>query len=93
MRSIWKFPFFTFSTLKTVDYPTDKRIQVYSKSGLVLPSLVGKRVSVYNGKIFFSILIRNYMVGHAFGNFIYTKKGGSKIHLKSGKEAKRKLHY
>lgn len=80
MRSLWKFTPFTFPLLKTVDAPIDSKLSFYTKNLTILPSLVGKRVWVYNGRIFFTFLIRNYIVGFKFGMFILTKKGGSAIH-------------
>jgi ribosomal protein S19 len=65
----------------------EAKLHFYTKTSPILPSLVGKRVWVYNGKIFFSFLVRNYMVGFKLGIFILTKKGGSTIHRVSIKSS------
>lgn len=54
--------------------------KVYDRSLAVIKSLVGKRISVYDGKTFISLLIRDHHVGYRFGQFIKTKKMGGNIH-------------
>lgn len=90
MRSLWKFTPITYSILKTVDLPIEAKLYFHTKNSTILPSLVGKRVWVYNGKMFFSFLVRNYMVGFKFGMFILTKKGGSTIHKVVSRSSKLK---
>jgi small subunit ribosomal protein S19 len=47
---------------------------------IITPSLVGKDVEVYNGKIFKSFKVLELMVGYKVGHFIFTRRVGSDIH-------------
>jgi small subunit ribosomal protein S19 len=47
---------------------------IWSRRSTVTPSIVGRKVSVYNGKKFLSLLISQDMVGHKFGEFANTRK-------------------
>jgi small subunit ribosomal protein S19 len=38
-----------------------------------LPFLIGKKIQVYNGKFFIPFFVREEMVGHKFGEFIFTR--------------------
>jgi ribosomal protein S19 len=89
MRSSWKFTPSTFSLLKTVDTSLETKLSFFTKNLPILPSLVGRRIWVYNGRIFFTFLVRNYIVGFKFGIFLLTKKGGSGIHNSVSKKAKK----
>lgn len=53
---------------------------IYSLRSIILRSYVGKRVLIYNGKSFVSLLIRDWHIGNCFGDFILTKKKGKIIH-------------
>jgi len=44
------------------------------------PSIVDKRVSIYNGRIYQTFMVKREMVGHKLGEFIFTKVLGPKIH-------------
>lgn len=60
-------------------------LKIWLKNSFIPKELVGTRVLVYNGLIFISILIRDNMVGHKFGEFIWTKKLGPSIHTRKKK--------
>jgi ribosomal protein S19 len=53
------------------------------------------KLFVYNGKKFVSLLVSKEMLGHKFGEFVFTKRLGKTIHLigkksKKGKKLKKK---
>lgn len=50
---------------------------------------IGQRLSLYNGKQFFSILIRKEMVGYKISEFIRTKSFGKQIHIIKKKKKKK----
>lgn len=54
----------------------NKRSEVYiwSRRSVITPLFSGKRVAVYNGKKFFSFIVRPSMIGFRFGEFSFTKK-------------------
>jgi ribosomal protein S19 len=49
-------------------------VYVWSRRSVVTPPFIGKRVAVYNGRKFFSFLVRPSMLGFKFGEFSVTKK-------------------
>jgi ribosomal protein S19 len=53
----------------------------WQRSSAISETLLGRRVNVYNGRKFVSLLIRKEMVGFRFGEFIVTKALGSTIHV------------
>ena len=56
--------------------------KVYNTNFLIPEDLLGKRVLVYNGRQFISLLIREDHINGRLGNFIITKRQGYKIHKK-----------
>jgi small subunit ribosomal protein S19 len=50
------------------------RIKSWSRRSTVLPLWVGKRVDLYNGQRFVSLIIRPFMIGHKLGEYVYTRK-------------------
>jgi ribosomal protein S19 len=61
-------------------------LALWSRPSFVSSSDVGKRVKVYNGKKFVSILVRKGMVASRFGEFVVTKSLGSGIHMPKRKK-------
>jgi len=57
-------------------------VKVFDRAALITKELVGKRLSVYDGRSFISLLIREHHVNYRFGQFIKTKKMGGNIHKK-----------
>jgi small subunit ribosomal protein S19 len=90
-RSIWKGKFINpkllrefFLLSRNKDYTKIKKnfkILIWSRDSIILPFFLGFHVSVHNGKRFFSFVVDEYMIGHRFGEFAYTKKMGINIHL------------
>jgi len=83
MRSKWKGSFTELGEL-------NNNSLVYSRRSTVLAEHVGKRISIYNGMKFVSILIKDFMVGYKLGYFVATKLLGSQIHHKKEKKVKAK---
>jgi ribosomal protein S19 len=79
MRSVWK----NRILLKNTGVIT--RPSFYT----VDSSFLNKRVLAYNGRKFFSFIVRDYMLNFKFSNFLCSKITGSKIHIKK-KKKKRK---
>jgi len=74
MRSKWK------SYYKDTSLVNSNKL--YKKSSIITTEFLNKRVLVYNGNKFVSLLVKESMLGHRFGEFILTKSLGSKIHVK-----------
>lgn len=65
----------------------EKNIKTHCRDMFVLPSMVGEKISIYNGKEFVPILITDEMVALRFGELAPTRKIGIK-HAVGGGEAK-----
>ena len=51
-----------------------KTIKTHCRDMVILPEMVGLTIHIYNGKSFEPVLIRTEMLGHALGEFAYTRK-------------------
>lgn len=74
-RSIYKGPFISNSLFKKLN-ATDLNevVLTWSRASTILPMFVGRKVDVYNGKQFYSLVVTPDMIGHKFGEFVRTKK-------------------
>ena len=46
--------------------------EIKDRSLIILPCFEGETFFVYNGKIYVQLFIKKEMVGHKFGEFIFT---------------------
>ena len=88
-RSKWKGPFVDVSVLKLKKKLTAKSKKVWSRSSQIPSFLLGKTISVYNGKEFKPVLVTREKIGFKFGDFSITRKYGNK--LKNSKLKNKKL--
>ncbi len=51
----------------------DKRIRTHKRDLVVVPQMVGMKISVYNGNNFVPVEITGDMLGHKFGEFAPTR--------------------
>ncbi|NAZ26416.1 MAG: 30S ribosomal protein S19 [Nanoarchaeota archaeon] len=51
-----------------------KTIKTHAREIIILPSIVGAKVGVYNGKEFVEFEIKPEMIGRRLGEFVYTTK-------------------
>lgn len=51
----------------------DDNFKIWSKSSTILPIMIDSVVYVYNGKKFVPLYIMDLMLGHKFGEFIFTR--------------------
>jgi ribosomal protein S19 len=77
MRSLWKG---VFSKYKPQAAQVDRPV-IYSRSSTIESFWLGKRVLVYNGYRFVSLLIKPFYIGRKFGEFVTTKRTGPRIHM------------
>ncbi len=52
----------------------DEKIRTHMRDIVILPKLVGKTVSIYNGREFVDVIIQPEMIGHYLGEFALTRK-------------------
>ncbi len=51
-----------------------KAIKTHTREAVILPSWVGLRFGVYNGKEFKDVFVSEQMVGHRLGEFVFSTK-------------------
>lgn len=52
----------------------EKNIKTHCRDQIILPSMIGLMIKVYNGKEFVPVTINSEMVGHYLGEFVLTRK-------------------
>ena len=82
-RSVWKGPFVDVSVLQQ---SFDKCINIWSRRSVIIPQFINQQVYIYNGKTFVSLLVKEDMVGHKFGEFAMNRKRA--LHNKKVKKKK-----
>ena len=76
-RSSWKTPYIENSLFRKVLIMKKKAstafLKTCSRSSVISPLFIGMRFKVYNGKTFHPLSVTPDMVGHKFGEFIFTR--------------------
>jgi small subunit ribosomal protein S19 len=54
--------------------PAERVVRTHVRDALILPTHVGRRVSVHNGKEFKEFEVRPEMIGHYYGEFSLTRR-------------------
>ena len=50
-----------------------EQIKIFYKNSIILPEYMDFRFRIYNGRKFILLSITEPMIGHKFGEFIYTR--------------------
>ncbi len=76
-RSLRKGPYVYHKLLKKVDKAKESNrksvIKTWSRSSMIIPSMVGETIAVHNGKTFVPVFVTENMVGHKLGEFSPTR--------------------
>ncbi len=72
-RTNWKGPFLEKYLYEKFLNTSYKIFRTNSRSSTILPFLIKKQISVYNGKYFVPIIITEDMVGRKLGEFFFTR--------------------
>ena len=77
-RSVWKPPFVDKYLLGKVQKVKDSgkvnvMIKTWSRRSTIIPDFVGLTFSVYNGKKFIPVQVKEEMINHKFGEFSPTR--------------------
>nr|YP_010317839.1 ribosomal protein S19 [Silvetia siliquosa]AVZ00671.1 30S ribosomal protein S19 [Fucus spiralis]UNH90276.1 ribosomal protein S19 [Silvetia siliquosa] len=84
-RSFRKGPFIAYHLLQKIEKmnKTEKKniIKTWSRSSMIIPSMIGHTIAVYNGKQHVPLFISEQIIGHKLGEFIPTRNFRS--HIKS----------
>ena len=90
-RSLKKSPFVAYHLLKKINKSNKAgkkdTITTWSRSSMILPSMVGFTIALYNGKQHVPIFISDQLVGHKLGEFVSTRN--FKTHIKADRKTKR----
>ena len=87
-RSIVKGPFVAYHLIEKIQKTKEKEIvKTWSRSSTILPIMVGKTISVHNGKKHIPVYITDSLVGHKLGEFAPTRNFRS--HKKIDRKIKR----
>ena len=71
---------------------TDKEsVKTHLRDAIILPSMVGKKIGIHNGKSFEFVEIKTEMIGHYLGEFALTRK--KVLHGSAGVGATRSSKY
>ena len=91
IRSLFKGPYVSHNLLNKINELNlnNKKItlKTWCRSSMVLPSMIGHIISIYNGKKHIPVYISDSMVGYKFGEFVSTRK--FKTHKKTNHKIKR----
>lgn len=72
----------------------DKRIRTHQRDLVVVPQMIGMKISIYNGNTFVPVDVTGEMLGHKFGEFAPTrgrvKHGSAGVGATKGTRAKSK---
>jgi small subunit ribosomal protein S19 len=84
-RSKWKGPYTqtTFIKQSNIKQTPDKYIA--SRNSEIVPKFLGLTFNVHNGKSYSEVTVANEMLGHKFGEFVFTR---SKFYFKKKKSKK-----
>jgi len=76
-RSLRKGPYVAHHLLTKVQKAQESTkksvIKTWSRSSMVIPSMVGITIAVHNGKTFVPVYVTENMVGHKLGEFAPTR--------------------
>jgi ribosomal protein S19 len=86
---IYRPSFFTPPPTHLAPRAKGAKCHTYLRYARIPNLIVGQRVAVHNGRFFNSFIIRSWMCGHRFGEFVLTKKLGAQIHVKKTKKGKK----
>lgn len=77
---------FVDTNLRAEKIKDKSKIKTWSRSTTILPYFLSKKIEVYNGQKFISLLITQPMIGHKLGEFARTKKRGKDARIKVNKK-------
>ncbi|KAK7980301.1 Protein transport protein SEC61 subunit alpha [Apiospora arundinis] len=74
-RSVWKGPHIVpLPIVRPKPGERIKPIKTQARAATILPSFVGLKFQVHNGKVYNDVVITEDMVGHKLGEFSMTRK-------------------
>lgn len=71
-RAKWKGPFLNTENKKLLTKKNN--IKKINRNSFIVPKLIGQTIEAHNGKSYSQITISKEMLGHEFGEFVFTRK-------------------
>jgi small subunit ribosomal protein S19 len=84
-RSKWKGPYIETVLLKPSNSKQKTDQYKASRNSEIVPKFLGITFDVHNGKNYSEVTVTNDMIGHKFGEFVFTR---SKFYFKKKKSKK-----
>ena len=74
-RSKWKGPYINPKYLPKLISNDLKKQHIYpmSRNSEIIPKFVGLTFKIYNGKNYTNLTVTDSMIGHKFGEFVFTR--------------------
>ena len=69
-RSKWKGPYVHPKNLENLK---KKQVNIMSRNSKILPKFLDLTFKIHNGKNFIELLVTEDMLGHKFGEFVFTR--------------------
>ena len=90
-RSSWKLPYIS-SNLFQKRYLNKTNSNIRIRNSVIPTIFIDKKIKIciFNGTWFLSTIMMPSMLGHKFGEFIFTKKSDTQTHLKRKVQRKTK---
>jgi ribosomal protein S19 len=84
-RSKWKGPYTQTTIIEKLHSKHTVEKYKASRNSEIVPKFLGCVFNIHNGKNYSEITVTNEMLGHRFGEFVFTR---SKFHFKKKKSKK-----
>ena len=72
-RTNWKGFYIDPKDLKKLNLSKKHKINIMSRNSEIVPQFLDLSFKIYNGKNYVEILITDDMIGHKFGEFVFTR--------------------
>lgn len=70
-RSKWKTPVLNFNTVN--QKKKNIKNDLINRSSKIVPNFLGNTFKIHNGKSFVELIVSKNMIGHKFGEFVFTR--------------------
>jgi ribosomal protein S19 len=70
---------------KVIEQGSEKELGplfINNRAMTILKSMIGRKAGIHNGRDYMGLTIKDYMVGHKFGEYIATRKVGKDMHFR-----------
>lgn len=72
-RSKWKGRYVHSEFIRQKKIGNLQKVLIIPRSSEIIPAFLGLTFKVYNGKSYLEIIVTDEMIGHKFGEFVYTR--------------------